>query len=188
MVRGVGDIGDDYVKYLKQANAEWLEETMAAYGQDVWNFAFLITKNRAMADDVAQETFLRAYRQVHEFRGESSVKTWLLKITRNISLNHRNAAFIRKVLLVDLIARKGSERSAEQTFMEREVVNAVWVCLFKLPDKHREALLLHVKHQMPLHEIAHVLGIPEGTVKSRLFSARKKLSKMLKEESVYEPV
>lgn len=181
-------MSQDYAKHMESGNAEWLEETMSAYGQDVWNFAYMATRDRAMADDIAQEVFIRAYRQIHAFRGESSLKTWLLKITRNISINHRKSAFVRKVFLVDFISRNESGDSAEQAFLEREAANEVWACVFRLPAKCREALVLHAKHELPLHEIADILGIPEGTVKSRLFTARKKLSLMLKEEAVYEPI
>ncbi|MFD0672719.1 RNA polymerase sigma factor [Cohnella sp. GCM10027633] len=180
-------MSEDYTKHIETGNSAWLEEVMATYGRDVWNFAYFATKNRAMADDIAQETFIQAYRNVHSFRGQSSVKTWLLKITKNISINHRNSAFFRKALLMDLlIPPKGSGLSAEQEFMEREVTSELWAFVLRLPAKCREVLLLQAKHEMPLHEIAHILGIPVGTVKSRLSTARKKLSKMLEEDAAYE--
>lgn len=176
----------DYARHMETGSAEWLEEVMDAYGQDVWNFAYFATKNRAIADDIAQEVFIRAYRHVHLFRGESSVKTWLLKITKNLSINYRKSAFFRKALLVDFIVRSGNGHSAEHEFLEREVANEIWACVFRLPAKCREALILHAKYELSIQEIAHILGIPEGTVKSRLSAARKKLSKMLKEEAAYE--
>src|SRR5690554_2972324 len=96
-----------------------LEQLMNQFGQDVWNFAYFLAKNRSLADDITQDVFLQAYLHVASFRGESSVKTWLLKITRNISLNYRKSAFFRKVLLVDVVISKESIQSAEQSFMER---------------------------------------------------------------------
>ncbi len=152
---------------------------MNKYGQDVWNFAFSICKNRQLADDIAQDVFLQVYRHVATFRGESSVKTWLLKITRNISYNYRKSAFIRKVTLVDLVHRTGQSQSAEDIFLEQEAVSEVWLCVFQLPVKFREVIVLDAKYHLSVSEIAGVLNISEGTVKSRLHRARKKMTGLL---------
>ncbi|MBW7475844.1 RNA polymerase sigma factor [Paenibacillus oenotherae] len=166
-----------------------LDELMKQYGQEVWNFAFFLTKNSSMADDITQDVFLQVYRHISSFRGEASVKTWLLRITRNISCNYRNTAFFRKVLLVDTAVSKEYSRSAEQSFLEKEAANHVWKQVFNLPVKFREVLVLHAKYQLSISDIAHILKIPEGTVKSRLFGARKRMSALLKEESlINEPI
>jgi len=176
----------DHLKYASAMDAETLEALMREYGQEVWNFAYLICRNRSMADDISQETFLRAYRHIASFRGEASVKTWLLRIARNLSYNYRNSAFFRKALLLDRISPKGQNRSAEQAFLDEEATNEVWRRVFRLSAKHREILVLHARHQLSLAEIASLLGIPEGTAKSRLFAARNQLSRLLKEEEMHE--
>ncbi|WP_256758126.1 RNA polymerase sigma factor [Cohnella sp. WQ 127256] len=178
-------MNDDYIKSVASLDPVTLDELMEQYGQDVWNFAHLLTRNRSMADDIAQDVFLQAYRHAETFRGEASVKTWLLKITRNISYNYRNTAFFRKVLLVDVMASKESSHSAEQSFLEEEATNDIWRQVFQLSIKYREVIVLHAKHQLSLQEIALILKIPVGTVKSRLFGARKRLSSLLKEEFLY---
>ncbi|MVP00324.1 sigma-70 family RNA polymerase sigma factor [Paenibacillus sp. N10] len=160
-------------------NGYTLEDLMNTYGQDVWNFAFSICKNRQLADDIAQDVFLQAYRHVASFRGESSVKTWLLKITRNISYNNRKSAFVRKVMLVDFVHRAGQSQSAEDIFLEQEAANEVWLCVFRLPVKFREVIVLDAKYHLSVSEIAGVLNISEGTVKSRLHRARKKMTGLL---------
>ncbi|WP_241674993.1 RNA polymerase sigma factor [Paenibacillus luteus] len=179
---------ESYLKHLVSMEPIHLEAIMESYGQDVWNFAYFLTKNRMMADDITQDVFLQAYRHITSFRGEASVKTWLLKITRNISYNYLQTAFIRKVLLVNKAMPQEFSRSAEQAFLEKEATNEVWKHVFRLPVKFREVLVLHAKYELPLHEISQVLKIPEGTVKSRLFGARKKLSLLLKEEWINETV
>jgi RNA polymerase sigma-70 factor (ECF subfamily) len=156
-----------------------LEDLMAHYGQDVWNYAYFLTKNRMHADDIAQDAFIQAYRHVRSFRGESSVKTWLLRITRNISFNYMKSAFFRKVFLMGLAGPKETSRSAEEAYFEKEAANEVWRRVFTLPAKLRETLVLHAKYQLSIQEIANILQIPEGTVKSRLFTARQRLSKTL---------
>jgi len=127
----------DHLKYASAMDAETLEALMREYGQEVWNFAYLICRNRSMADDISQETFLRAYRHIASFRGEASVKTWLLRIARNLSYNYRNSAFFRKALLLDRISPKGQNRSAEQAFLDEEATNEVWRRVFRLSAKQQ---------------------------------------------------
>src|SRR5690554_6934306 len=180
---------DDYLRYVVDMDPPMLEDLMKMHGQDIWNFAYFLTKNRSMADDVTQDVFLQAYLHVISFRGEASTKTWLLKITRNISFNHRKSAYFRKVLLVDVVMSKEYSHSAEQSFLEKEISNDVWKQVFNLPTKFREVLVLQVKYELSLDEIALILKIPLGTVKSRLYGARKKMSILLKKgESNYETI
>lgn len=73
---------------------------MESYGEDVWNYAYVITRNTHTADDVAQDVFIKAYQHIASFRGEASVKTWLLKITRNTALSYLRRAFLRRVVLI----------------------------------------------------------------------------------------
>ena len=181
-------MNEGHLPYIVEMDSATLEDLMNTYGQDMWNFAYSLTKNRSMADDIIQDVFIQAYLNVTSFRGEASVKTWLLRITRNISYNYRKSAFIRKVLLVDVVMSRGQAYSAEKSFMENEAVHEVWKQLLRLPTKYREVLLLQAKHGLPLGEIAQILQIPEGTVKSRLFAARKKMSILLKQEEHYGTV
>ncbi|TVX99998.1 sigma-70 family RNA polymerase sigma factor [Cohnella terricola] len=167
-------------------DAETLKSLMHDYGQEVCNYAYLICRSRSMAEDISQDVFLRAYRQFASFRGEASVKTWLLRITRNLSYNYRNSAFFRRALLLDRIVPRGNHRSAEEAFLDEEATNEVWRRVFSLPAKYSEILLLHARLQLSIEEIASLLGIPEGTAKSRLFGARQKLSRLLEEEDVNE--
>lgn len=64
-----------------------LREMMEEYGSDVWNYAFFLTRNREQANDISQEVFLKAYKNVGKYRGQASKKTWLLTITRNTAFS-----------------------------------------------------------------------------------------------------
>lgn len=166
-----------------------LNHLMDQYGQDVWNYAFFLTKNRNAADDITQDVFIQVYNHVDSFRGEASIKTWLLTITRNMSRNFLQTAFIRKVLLVDIVKSIGSSRSAEEMYIEEEAANEIWKKIFKLPTKYREVLVLQAKYQLSIAEISDILKIPQGTVKSRLSDARKKMKQLLtKEELLHESI
>jgi RNA polymerase sigma-70 factor (ECF subfamily) len=170
----------EYLRYISDSadKKAILHELMTAYGNDVWNYAFSITRKWEQADDITQEVFLKVYRNLFTFRSESSVKTWLLAITRNTALDYKKSAFLRKVTLVDYIAEKGAQRSAELEVIEKMSANEIWSMVLSLPIKYREVLILHGHYQLTMKEIAQVLGIREGTVKSRLHHARLKIIKM----------
>lgn len=178
----------EYWKNIESFGAESFRELMDAYGQTVWDYAYSITGRFDLADDVAQDVFLAAYRRIGTFRGQSTMRTWLLAITRNVSLNYRRAAFLRRVVLVDRLGEhtRDSHPSAEQEALSRSRSEELWRVVLSLPVKFREVLLLDAKYEMSLAEIAGVLDVPIGTVKSRLARARQKVSEAWKEGMAYE--
>ncbi|WP_230986688.1 RNA polymerase sigma factor [Cohnella fermenti] len=176
----------DYLKYMTDHadKKALLSELMTAYGREVWNYAYSISRKREMADDITQEVFIKVFKNLHGFRSDASVKTWLLTITRNTAIDFQRSAFLRKVTLTDWSLETGESRSVEQEVMEKQSVNDMWKLVLKLPTKYREVIILYAHHQLSLREIADMLDVTEGTVKSRMFHARKKLSK-LKEQNAY---
>ncbi|KIL40154.1 hypothetical protein SD70_15905 [Gordoniibacillus kamchatkensis] len=150
--------------------------------KEVWNYAYFLTGNRDTADDLTQDVFAKAYRDIASFRGEASVKTWLIKITRNTAANYRKSAFFRKVRLFANVSVGGTAPSAEREYFSRLHASSVWDAVMKLPAKFREVLLLDARYELSNEEIAELLGISVGTVKSRIHRARAKISKCLSEE------
>jgi RNA polymerase sigma-70 factor (ECF subfamily) len=155
-----------------------LNELMTAYGKDVWNYAYSMTRKWDLADDITQEVFIKVFRNMHAFRRDASVKTWLLTITRNTAIDFQRSAFFRKVTLSDIVEDYGERRSVEQEVLESSAMSEMWKMVLGLPKKYREVIILFAHHQLSLKEIAQVLDVTEGTVKSRMFHARQKLSKM----------
>jgi RNA polymerase sigma-70 factor (ECF subfamily) len=152
-------------------------DLMTAYGEKVWNYAFSLTRKRDQADDITQEVFIKVYRNLFTFRSESSIKTWLFTITRNTAHSYRRTAFLKKVTLVHYVEQIQTHKSAENEAMEKIEVSDIWERVMLLPLKYREVLILFGYDQLSMLEISHVLGINEGTVKSRLHNARLKLLK-----------
>lgn len=177
----------DYLPYLGSDTdaREVLHDLMTAYGDDVWNYAFLICKRTDLADDITQDTFLKAYRHLSTFRGQSSVKTWLLSIARNTAFDYRKTGYFKRVFLSEEIELKGTHPSAESEAMEQILSNELWEHVLQLPVKLREALILYAHHQLKIREIAKLLDLSEGTVKSRIFKARLKLVEMIGEREQY---
>ncbi|NUU55483.1 RNA polymerase sigma factor [Paenibacillus taichungensis] len=171
---------------------------MDEYGNDVWNYAYFLTKSTEQADELSQEVFIRAYSGIANFRGECSLKTWLLTITRNTTFTYRKSRFFRSSLWGEthsfeteqVNARQGEMKpekyvhpSAEAEAISREHVHEIWDIIMALPDKFRELLLLHLKYELTTSEIAEMLGISAGTVKSRLSRAKAKVRKQWEERS-----
>ncbi|WP_036745970.1 RNA polymerase sigma factor [Paenibacillus sp. UNC451MF] len=183
----VGEVNRVAFEYLKSLSGGMdkniiLEEIMLAHGEDVWNYAFFMTRKKELADDITQEVFVKVYERLYSFRGEASVKTWLLTITRNMVKDHWRSAWIRKVIPFGLQTKDSSSPSAEAEALSMLVEEEVWQVVLELPRKLREVLLLHAHHQLTHTEIAGLLSLSEGTVKSRLFRARAKVSGLLNKE------
>jgi len=150
-----------YLKYLAggQDKEAVLADLMNQYGNDVWNFAFFLTRRSDAADDLSQEVFLAVYDTLFNFRGESSVKSWLLTITHNKSLKFLQSAFIRKVSLVEYILPKNHARSAEEELFDRMETKRIWNKVMELPRKFREVIILDVHYQLSIQEMNRAAGM-----------------------------
>lgn len=178
----------EYWKWIDRLEADSFRELMLTYGQDVWNYAYLLTGNPTTADDVSQDVFLRVFRSIAKFRGESHIRTWLLTITRHVAINYRRTAFVRKVMLVDRPEPRDTHPSAESEAISVLQIETAWAIVMKLPLKFREVLVLDAKFGYTSREIAQMLGISEGTVKSRLSRARSKASATWEGETLHEGI
>ena len=142
------------------------------HAERVFRFAMSIVRQAHLAEEVMQETMIVVWKKARTFRGDSKVSTWILGIARNLAFN-----LLRK--------EKRGDRLPEEKLPEsnpaKQIEMAVHVdrALQTLPDHHREVMHLVFYEDMSLREAAEVLGIPEGTVKSRMHHARKALAKEL---------
>lgn len=172
-------------EYIKQMNEgldrnALLDELMMTYGKDVWNYAYFLTKHRELAEDIAQDTFVKAYHNLYAFRGSSSMKAWLLAIARNTSKDYYKSSWFRRVRLIEPDESVGpSIPSAENEWFFSEYRREIWHTVLGLPRKLRETLLLQVHYRLSLKEIADLMQLSEGTVKSRLFRARAAVNRKL---------
>lgn len=170
-----------YLQHLKlgyDRNAI-LEDLMKDYGNDIWNFAYYLTKHPQAADDIAQEVFLAVYERMYSFRGECAIKSWLLAITRNKSLSYMKTSFIRNITLMDKVPSRDVSPSAEAVILNQLATREIWQAVLALPRKFREVIVLDYHYQLPIREIAELMQVSEGTVKSRSHRARRKLAAIL---------
>ncbi|PDY44434.1 RNA polymerase subunit sigma-24 [Bacillus pseudomycoides] len=171
-------------KVIENCNHDEIENVIREHWQDVWNYSFIITKDTHLSDDITQEVFIKVFKKWDSFRNESSVKTWLLKITRNTALNYLKSSYFKRISLVSFFRNEKEYPSAEKQFLEKETMNEVWDIVLNLPQKHREVLILDAKYELSYDEIAETLGVSIGTVKSRLHRARARVSKILSEDEL----
>ncbi|MEI4804502.1 RNA polymerase sigma factor [Bacillus sp. NPDC077411] len=173
-------------KVIENCNHDEFDYVIKEHWQDVWNYSFIITKDTHLSDDITQDVFIKAFENWHSFRNESSVKTWLLKITRNTALNYLKSSYFKRISLVSFFRDDKKYLSAEQEFFNKEEMDGIWNVILNLPKKYREILILDAKYELSYGEIAETLGVSIGTVKSRLHRARTRVSKILGEDKRYE--
>lgn len=160
---------------------EMLEFLMRDYGQDVWNYAFFLTRRRELADDISQDVFVRVYDRMQTYRGQASIRTWLLTITRNMVKDHWKQAWTRRVTLFwNRIVSVGEQApSAEDEALRSMARDEIWTCVLSLSSKLREPLLLYAHYGCSYEEIAGILQVSKGTVKSRISRARASVEEKL---------
>jgi RNA polymerase sigma-70 factor (ECF subfamily) len=159
---------------------EDFDAVVRLYWPKVFRFAMASLRDRDAAESVAQDCFLNAYRARQRFRGEASLKTWLMQIAVNLvrdSMRNRRLLFWKRtraaapdfdVVSQTLVARGSSPEDAAQA---RERVAAVWSVVATLSERQRTVFLLRFVEDLDLLEIAAVTGLREGTVKVHLFRA-----------------
>ncbi len=150
----------------------------------VFRFGMRLVRDEQLAEDLISEVFLDVWRQAGKFEGRSAVSTWLLAITRFKALS---ALRRRKDAELDEEAADTIEDSSdnpEVAVQKKDTSGALRKCLSKLSAEHREIIDLVYYHEKSVEEVAGIVGIPENTVKTRLFYARKKLADLLKESGI----
>lgn len=153
------------------------------YRQGVYALAFRFARNHEEADDLAQETFIKAFENLHRFRGDSSFKTWLFRITTNLSINLTKSGRIAKD--AGCQPEEGSDPK-EADGLGQLIVNErndmLHRAISKLPPRQKQALLLKTFQDMTCEEVARVMECSPGTVKANVFNAVRRLKSLLKGE------
>ncbi|MBR2407586.1 MAG: sigma-70 family RNA polymerase sigma factor [Lachnospiraceae bacterium] len=160
-----------------------LESLMRTYGNDVLRMAYSYVKDYDTAEDIFQEVFIKVNANLAAFRGESSIKTWLLRITVNACKDYLKSAYSRRVTMFSEEEETNIPAADTMDEIERkqdgeQIRNA----LLLLPEKYREVLVCLYYEERSVAETAKVLGLSEGTVKSRLSRAREKFRVILERE------
>jgi RNA polymerase sigma-70 factor (ECF subfamily) len=171
-------------------------EIMQRYHTKIFSIAFSLLHNRSDAEEITQDTFIRAHRGLGRFRGDSSLATWLHRIAVNLARNRYWYFFRRRRhatlsldnalgeeeggTFADLVAADSPDPAQESS--RDEFASMVDTCMEKLEPRHREILTLRNVLNRSYEEIATALGINVGTVKSRIARARENLRAQIAEQ------
>ncbi len=184
---------EDLVERAKAGDRPAFGQLVEAYQDKIYGYASRMLGDPDEAEDVAQETFVRAYRSLPHFRGAASFHTCLYRIASNLAIDvaRRNRRQSTGNFSLDepLESEEGDyEReiadesgSPEQLAARREMQELVRQAVAELPEKLRAVVVLYELQGESYEDIAEILGCPLGTVKSRLFNARSQLKDMLEQ-------
>ena len=140
--------------------------------------AYGVVRQRQDAEEIAQEAFVKAYRSFPGLRNRGAFRAWLVRMTWRLAIDRwrsdRRRQVREQVAVVD-----GTDASAESVASANQRAARLWSAIDDLPDKLRQAIVLSAIEGYDVREVASLLGLPEGTVKSRLFLARKGLAQRL---------
>lgn len=177
---------DELVRAAAGGDEDAFAQLVALHEKKVYNLALRMCGNPEDAWDAAQEAFLSAWRGLPAFRGEAGFSTWLYRLTSNAAIDQLRrtrrqrgeSSLDDESLGIDAIDRTPSPQERAE---ESELRGAVTAGLARLSDSHRQALVLREVQELSYEEIASVLEVDLGTVKSRISRARSALRKILQE-------
>ena len=168
--------GDEHQQPRCEEEAEqFFAQLLRRYRRPIVNLAYQLLGDHDEAEDVAQDTFVQAFLHLKRFRGQSSLFTWLYRIAVNAC---RMRLRKRRPLPLSDVHHPDEAGFDEQAWVLKQQVDEV---LRRLPEPLREVLILREMHELSYEEIAQVLRIPVGTVRSRLFTARQRFAELWQE-------
>jgi RNA polymerase sigma-70 factor (ECF subfamily) len=175
---------------LKGDEAAW-EDLIRVHTRRVYSICYRFTGSDQEAQDLVQEVFLRVFRSLPSFRaGEGSFAVWLAKVSRNLLIDHyrrtkqQRATDSIEELLPMLVEKTAASARTERLVAGREASDLLQGALQRLSPELRETVILRDLEELEYKEIAQVLNVPEGTVKSRLNRGRAELARILRRYKV----
>jgi RNA polymerase sigma-70 factor, ECF subfamily len=181
------------IERIQNGRVALFSELIGRYQDRMYNLAYRLMGTPEDAADLTQEAFLRALRSIGQFRGDARFSTWLIKIMMNITNDWKSRACkerdqreqMQALLQRSQASAMISESEPEANALKHEMVDLLWQAIDVMDLKYKQMLLLRDLEQMSYQEIASILKLSEGTVKSRLFRARENLRELL--EPVLHP-
>jgi RNA polymerase sigma-70 factor (ECF subfamily) len=177
---------------LRAGNMSGFDFLIQKYRKPIVNFMYRMVRNQAVAEELAQEVFLRVYRSRETYRAEARFSTWLYRIATNLGVNYardtRHERAASTVYLDEVDSETGTtpdvaddEPTVEASMLRRERLNAIRQHVLALPERQRMAVLMHKYEGMDYKQIGDVLKLSESATKSLLFRAYQTLREKLKE-------
>ena len=184
MPRSDADLAQDAVAGSEAA----YRELVTRYATPAVNFVHRFVRDRGLAEDLAQEGFLRVYQRLHTYDPERKFSSWFFQVLRNITIDYLRVNRVPTASL-DELQEEGNRGAAvdrdsvspEQAAEQGELATAMAAALSRIRPEYRECVVLRYQEGLTHPEIAEILGLPAGTVKTYLHRARKELADILAE-------
>lgn len=185
------DVDKDLVHQVQQGNKRAFDLLVLKYQRRIMRLLSRMISDPAEVEDVAQEVFIKAYRALPQFRGDSNFYTWLYRIAVNSARNWQAASRRRPFLMNEYESEDGETFSLESTLTDnntpeselvsRQVAATIKAAIDQLAPELRTAILLREIEGLSYDEIAQIMDCPIGTVRSRIFRARETIAVQLRE-------
>lgn len=170
-------------KSLTKTKEALFDELIRDYLKKVLRLVYLMVKDRSLAEDITQEVFLLAYKNLGNFRQESSMQTWVYRIAVNEAKKHLRSWSFRHLFFkseVDIEVVEGAESSVMQNDLRACFARLV----MELPNSYRQLIVLHYYEELSVEEIAVILEMTTGAVYTKMHRARQKLKALLETEGI----
>ncbi|MGM8216067.1 sigma-70 family RNA polymerase sigma factor [Bacillaceae bacterium W0354] len=160
---------------------EVLEECMSEYGTEIKRVIFSYVRNHSDTDDITQDVFFTVYKKLNDFKGESSLKTWIYRIAINKSKDYLRSLNVRENKLINKLKNNTNtiNNNPEALSIQTETSNELLTEVYQLPLKYREVIILYYFEDLDTQEISDALDVNINTVKARLRRARERLKERL---------
>lgn len=177
-------VGEMTVDILGNEDKETvLNDLMNTYGQDILRLVYSYVNDKAMAEDLTQEIFVKCYKSLHTYKGNANIKTWLWRIAINHCKDYLKSWHNKYVIVSENESTNTNtnKEMIEQLVIQREDDHQLVIAIMNLPIKYREVLYLFYYENLSLKELSVLIGKNENTVKTRLRRAKELLKERLEE-------
>lgn len=161
-----------------------LRSMFARYHMRLYRYLVRLTQNDAVAEDLVNEVFLNVWRKADGFQGKSAVSSWLFSIAHNRAVSELRKRTEERLDEAAAMAVADDADTPETVSMKADKADAIRRCLDALSADHREVIDLVYYQDKSVREVAEIVGVPENTVKTRMFHARRQLSHLLREAGI----
>jgi RNA polymerase sigma-70 factor (ECF subfamily) len=187
---GVNDVEAELISRCQQGDHDALKEIFEQYNKKVYRIAYGVVRQREEALDIVQEVFIKLYRSIKNFKGDSKFYTYLYRMAMNTSIDHSRkmgrSPLSRLEEMEGFQPSDGVEKRPDSILLQKELEERVKVALEKLPADQRMALIFREVEGLSYQEMAEAMGCSIGTVMSRLHYARKRIQELLKHDAQEE--
>jgi len=186
---GLSQVSDrELMSYVREGNLGAFNELAERYKVRLYNFIYRVLPEREEAEDILQETFLRAYRERNRFDQRFCFSTWIYTIALNLARSEYRRRKRWRMVRLGTSRNEGELELPDPKNHQESFMPFIEKAIETLPPEYREAFILRDINRLPYEEIAQILSVPVGTVKSRISRARLLMRQRLEplKESIYE--